>query len=376
MSAPQTLPCPSCAASLEFKPGSTQLKCPYCGYEQAIAPPQVGALQELDFESFRYKASMDASLEQEKVLHCNSCAAEFTLGTHTESGECPFCGSKVVVPADPETRIPPGGVLPFQINARTARDSYRKWIGSRFWAPNDLKKRAEQESTLHAMYVPYWTYDSFTVCPYTGMRGIDYQETETYYENGQARTRTVTKTRWYPAAGTVEVAFDDVLVMATETLPRQYTQHMQSWDLSAVAEYQTSYLSGFQAMRYDIDLVKGFGIAEGQMRPRIESEIRRDIGGDRQQITGYQINHYNVTFKHLLLPIYSGAYRYKGKIWRFFVNGQTGNVAGEAPVSFWKVLIAVILGLILVGGIVYLMSQGESSSGSSSTSISGSIAVN
>ncbi len=372
MSGPQTLPCPSCSASLEFKPGSTQLKCPYCGYEQAIAPPQVEGLQELDFETFRHKASMDASLEVEKVLHCNSCAAEYTLGPYKESGECPFCGSKVVVPADPETRIPPGGVLPFQIDARKARDSYRNWIGSRFWAPNDLKKRAEQESTLHAMYVPYWTYDSFTVNHYTGMRGEDYYETETYYENGEAKTRTVTKTRWYPAAGTVEVPFDDVLVMATETLPRQYTQHMQSWDLSSVASYQTSYLSGYQAMRYDIDLVKGFGIAEGQMRPEIERAIRFDIGGDRQQITGYNINHFDVTFKHILLPIYSGAYRYKGKIWRFFVNGQTGNVAGEAPISPWKVALAVLLALIVIGAILYFTTQ---DGGSSSTTVSGSFQI-
>lgn len=364
-----TTPCKSCGASLEYAPGTLVLKCPYCGHEEAIAPPKQNTLVELDINQFVSQADTSATLERDSVLRCNGCGAEYSMPATKQAGSCPFCGSNVVVPTDAKRMIPPGGVLPFRIDARVARDAYRKWIGSRFWAPNDLKRRAEQQSTLNGMYVPYWTYDSDTVTDYHGMRGEDYWEQESYTDsNGNRQSRSVRKTRWYPASGQVEVDFDDVLVLATESVPRKYTEHMQSWHLEELVSYQDQYLSGYQAMRYDVDLRTGFQRAEDLMKPRIESAIRSDIGGDRQQIHGYEIHHYEVTFKHVLLPIYSGAYRYSKRIWRFFINGQTGQVAGEAPVSWWKVTLAVLLGLIIVGTIAYFYFKSESGQGGSPSS--------
>ncbi|MCG9895519.1 MAG: hydrogenase maturation nickel metallochaperone HypA [Fimbriimonadaceae bacterium] len=364
-------PCPSCGAGLAFAPGTKHLKCPYCGHEEEIVAPTEGTLRELDIEAYWNLAHLNIAEDDARVQHCNGCGAEFTLRPDMEADDCPFCGSHVIVPAAPERRIPPNGVLPFRLDARKARDMYRQWIGSRFWAPNDLKKRAEAESTLHSMYVPYWTFDSETTTHYTGMRGEHYWVTESYTDSeGRSQTRQVRKTRWYPASGTVWVNFDDELVIATKTLPAKYTQHMQDWQLSGVTDYNAAFLSGYQAMRYDVDLAQGWQTAQIQMRPAIERAIRSDIGGDEQQIHGYDVHHENVTFKHVLLPIYSGAYRYRQKIWRFFINGQTGKVAGEAPVSFWKVLLAVLLGLIIVGGIIYFTQGAEGGSVSSSINIS------
>lgn len=353
----QRYPCGSCGAQLSFEPGTASLKCPYCGHSQDI-PASMDEIRELDFRQYRELARLDTAKEIEKVLHCNNCAAEFTVGPYDETQSCPFCGSSVVVPAEAEERVAPRSLVPFQISPKDARASYMEWIGKRFWAPLDLAKRARAKSSLHGIYVPYWTYDSLTTTWYEGMRGEWYYVTVSYRDSdGNTQTRQERRTRWYPASGMVVVPFDDVLVLATERLPDKYTRRMQKWSLEKLTPYQPDYLSGFQAMRYDIDLEEGFVHAQDQMDPVIYQAVCRDIGGDEQQVTNRRTQYDQVTFKHMLLPIFSGAYQYKSKPYRFFINGQTGQVAGEAPVSWWKVTLAVLLGLAVLAAIIYFAQQ-------------------
>lgn len=355
--AEQRYPCAQCGAQLEYAPGTPHMKCPYCGFEEDV-PVSEAQIEELDFHLYVSQHLPPASQEPDRVLHCNQCGAEFTWPENKESGSCPFCGSNVVVPTDPQSRIEPKSVLPFAVDLKAARQKFKDWIGSRFWAPNNLKALALVENGLRGCYIPYWTYDSFTTTAYTGQRGIHYYVNETYTDsNGNTQTRQVRRTNWYPVSGVVFVEFDDVLVVASEHLPPRYAQAMNSWQLSNLAPYDSKYLSGFVAMRYDKGLEAGFEDAKRIMDPTIQNAIRRDIGGDEQMISSYSVQYDRLTFKHILLPIWSGAYRYGGKSWAYLVNGQTGEVRGEAPVSPWKVAIAVILGLLVIGTIIYFMQK-------------------
>jgi DNA-directed RNA polymerase subunit RPC12/RpoP len=361
-------PCAQCGAKLEFAPGTTSLVCPYCGHAQTIESSPQDEIQELDFNAYLDKARLNTELETDAAVHCNSCGAEFTLPANQEAGRCPFCGSDVVVPAKPEVRIVPGSLLPFQIKEKQAKELYQKWVTSRFWAPNDLKRLALRHHAIEGVYIPFWTYDAQTITRYTGMRGEDYLDTEYYTDaNGNRQSRTVTKTRWYPAAGVVQVPFDDVLVLASTHLPPKYADAMDSWKLGGLVPYKADFLSGFRAMRYDTDLASGWQTATNKMQPTIDMAIRADIGGDRQQISSKSTQYHDVTFKHVLLPIWSGAYRYRGRSWNFLVNGQTGEVRGEAPVSFWKVALAVLFALLVIGGFFFMVSQGSANVDTSSS---------
>ncbi|MCB0826815.1 MAG: hypothetical protein KDC26_11555 [Armatimonadetes bacterium] len=352
-------PCEQCGAQLDFEPGTTDLKCQYCGFQQQINPT-TEIIQELDFHAFISENPPQTDIETAKALHCNSCGAEYSMGPYQVAGACPFCGSNAVVSTEAEARISPKSLLPFRIKANQAKDLFGKWVGGRFWAPNNLKKLALLEHGLHGIYIPYWTYDSNTVTQYSGMRGIWHYRTETYRDsNGNTQTRQVRYTEWYPAAGTVFVPFDDVLVLGSTHLPPKYAQALSSWQLGELTPYQSEFLSGFQAMRYDVDLEDGFETAQKIMDPTIRQAIHRDIGGNEQRITSMSVQYNDLTFKHILLPIWSGAYRYKGKSWSYLVNGQTGEIRGEAPVSAWKVAIAVILGLLVIGTIIYFTSQSK-----------------
>ncbi len=342
--------------------------CPHCGREQDIAPtgPVIG---ELPLEAYFESGRLREQAVEEDTVHCSKCAAHFTVPSTRANLACPYCGSEVVFDSTRGERIPPNSLLPFLVTAARARHALGQWLGSRFWAPNDLKKLALKEGQLKGMYIPYWTFDSQTTTQYTGMRGIHYYETETYYTtvNGQrtAQTRTVRKTRWYPAAGVVFVPFDDVLVLASTAVPQEYAERLEEWDLGQVQPYQREYLAGFQTQLYDIDLPSGWVRGRDKMQPAIDRAIRADIGGDEQRITSKNTDYQNNTFKHVLLPMYAGSYRYKQKSHAFLVNGRTGEIQGSAPISFWKVFFAVLLGLLIAGGIFYVYQKNQPSSSSS-----------
>lgn len=356
-------PCEQCGAQLEYQPGTTQMKCPYCGFQQPIPAP-AGTVQELDINAYLDRANLNLEKETATVVRCDSCGAQYTVPPNQETKECPFCGSRVIVPVDAENRIPPNGVLPFSIIERQAREKLNDWLGSRFWAPNDLKAMALKEGRLKGMYIPFWTYDCDTRTSYTGMRGEAYYVEVPYTttdDDGNSRTeyRTERRINWYPAAGVVEVPFDDILILGSRALPEKQAKRLREWDLGAVTPYEPKFLMGFQTMRYDVDLSNGFTEAQQVMEGPIVSAIRMDIGGDEQQITSKNTEYFDITFKHLLLPIWVGGFRYRGKSFRVVVNGRTGEVQGEAPISVWKVAIAVILGLIVAGVILYLSQNGS-----------------
>lgn len=340
-------PCKQCGAQLAFSPGAQSLKCTYCGFENEI-PQSQEQIEELDFHSYLEIARQESVAEAEKVVKCSACAAEFTVGGRTVSDTCPFCGSHSIIPVAPEVRIRPKSLLPFAIDAKQCREIYRKWISSRWLAPNALKEFARADGAIDGMYIPYWTYDTYTTTWYTGMRGDYYYETETYTDSdGNRQTRQVRKTRWTPVSGTVWRNFDDVVVQGSTTLAAKHAQRIQNWDIANLVPYEEAFMSGFRTERYNIGLEQGFHNAQEIMTDVIRGDIRADIGGDEQQIATMSTQWDNITFKHILVPTYLGAYKFKGKTFGFLINGRTGAISGDAPVSVWKVLL-IVLGVLIV----------------------------
>ncbi|MBW2464576.1 MAG: hypothetical protein JRH11_23210 [Deltaproteobacteria bacterium] len=134
-------------------------------------------------------------------------------------------------------------------------------------------------------------------------------------------------------------------------------EKLEPWDLGDLAPYDPSYLSGFLAERYGIDLKEGFEFAQERMVPTIAGAIRRDIGGDVQRILSQSTRHADVRFKHFLLPLWISSFRYGEKVYRVVVNARTGEVAGERPYSAVKIALAVAGGLAVVGVGIWLKTR-------------------
>jgi hypothetical protein len=245
-------------------------------------------------------------------------------------------------------------VLPFALDEQTARGAMSDWLGRLWFAPSGLKDYARKGRRLNGIYVPYWTFDAATRSAYRGERGTVYYETRRVMQNGKARTVQVPRVRWRPARGQVARFFDDVLVLASKSLPKRFTDGLAPWDLAALEPYTPEFLAGFRAEGYAVKLEEGFIEARGIMDGIIQRDIKFDIGGDRQRIHQVDTTVRDVTFKHILLPVWLAAYKYRGETYRFVVNGQTGKVQGERPYSTIKIAFAVLAAVILAAGFGYL----------------------
>ncbi len=360
-------PCSSCGAKLTFTPGTDSLTCGHCGTVNAIPEAtgelKVAAVEELDYHSFLNNlAEQQETVDRVEVI-CESCAAHTQLPDHHTSGKCGFCGSPIVAQGKSVKLIRPRGLLPFGIDRKKASATYETWLASLWFAPSDLKKAAFLDQSLQGIYLPYWTYDADATTDYTGQRGVDYWVTETYSVtvNGrsQTRTRQVRKTRWYPASGRVFDSFDDILVPATKSLAENRLESLEPWDLGSIAPYDDAYLAGFTAESYSVSLDDGFGRATVRMQPTIDRSICRDIGGDHQIISSKDSRYSDITFKHLLLPVWITAYRYNKRVFRIIINARTGEISGERPWSFWKIFFTVLAGLAVAGGIAAIVAMSQ-----------------
>ncbi|MDB6180061.1 zinc ribbon domain-containing protein [Paracoccus fistulariae] len=395
MPTPQTeyrYPCENCGASLRFQPGQDVLVCDYCGHEQRIgegpgraparqslggaegeaailADPETGrALQwdaghkspelvEIPLEQgLRLDKGSEIALEI-RTLSCPNCGAQLELDGANHSGTCPFCATPVVTDTGTTRKIKPQGVLPFRLTEEQAHRAMEDWMGDLWFAPSGLVAYARKGEKLRGVYSPYWTFDANTQSEYSGQRGDYYYETVyvTQLVDGETRrvAQQVQKIRWRRAAGRVARRFNDVLVLASASLPRRFIDALTPWDLSHLRPYRPDYLAGLEAEGYTIPLAEGHQNARREMAGVIMNDARRDIGGDVQRVDRISTRHSAETFKHVLLPVWTAAYRYNGKSYRFVVNGQSGRVMGERPWSAWKIAGAVFAGLLALAILLY-----------------------
>ena len=363
-------PCQQCGADLKFAPGTNSLKCPYCGSENEIPAASRGLMgddqehvRELDYNDFLRNATAESDMQEIHTVKCQSCGAETTLPPNTTAVECPFCGTSIVITDRTTKQIKPAALLPFKVTMKQAQEKFRSWVNGLWFAPNKLKKVARIAEGIKGTYLPHWTYDTNASTSYAGERGDHYYvtETRTVTRDGKQVTENVRvqKTRWRSASGHVRNTFDDIVVPASDSLPRQYTQALEPWDLAALTPYDDQFLSGFRAESYSVTLEQGFELAKKIMAPTIEQTIRRDIGGDEQRIGRADTAYSDITFKHILLPLWISAYQYNGKIFRFLVNARTGEVQGERPWSWIKITFAIFVGLAIAFGLVVFFQQGN-----------------
>ena len=310
-------PCTACGADYRFDPAQDRLACDHCGHTEEIGLTRGPSIRELDFEDALQAKLPAQDIEETRVSQCPNCAAEVEFDAHTHAAECPFCATPVVT-------------------------------------DTGLQDYARKGRAMSGIYVPYWTFDADTTSRYSGERGTVYYDTITVVRDGKRERQQVAKIRWSPARGRVARFFDDVLVLASRSLPKRFTDALEPWDLAALEPYRPEYLAGFRAEGYSVELSEGYEEARAHMARLIERDVKFDIGGDRQRIHDIDTSVKDVTFKHILLPVWLAAYKYRGRSFRFVVNGRTGRVQGERPYSAWKIFFAVLLGLIIAGTVGYL----------------------
>jgi predicted RNA-binding Zn-ribbon protein involved in translation (DUF1610 family) len=351
--------CAACGADYRYDPGKGRLICDHCGDVAAIdtGGPWQGGIRELDFRAAIRDQLPAQEMEETRTTTCTSCGAQVELGPDLHATECPFCASPVVTDTGPHRHIKPRALLPFALDEAQARRAMTDWLGRLWFAPAGLQDYARKGRKMRGIYLPYWTFDADTGSQYRGERGTVYHETRTVMRDGKRQTVQVARVRWRAVSGRVARFFDDVLVPASASLPKRFTDALEPWDLAALVPYAPEYLAGFRAEGYSVGLEEGFVRARAHMDAVIARDVRFDIGGDRQRIHAIDTTIRDVTFRHILLPVWLAAYKYRGETYRFVVNARTGRVQGERPWSGWKIAVAVLVGALVAGAVGYVIAM-------------------
>jgi predicted RNA-binding Zn-ribbon protein involved in translation (DUF1610 family) len=343
-------PCPSCGSDLRYAPQKMLMHCDFCGTEVPV-PESRETIRELDLRAAAEADPPLSEMESVRVAQCTNCGAQVEFDADLQAQECPFCASPMIIDTGAQRHIKPQAQLPFLLDAEDARQQMGKWLGRLWFAPSDLRKYARAHRAMQGMYVPYWTYDAETRTSYTGQRGRIYYENRSVsvIVNGRRQrvNQRVARVRWSPASGRVQRVFDDVLVLGATSLPKRFTDALAPWDLRGLSPYDPHYLAGFRAEGYTVPVREAYGEAKTIMNRVIESDVRRDIGGDQQRINQLSTKTGALTFKHVLLPVWVAAYKFRGRTFRFVVNGRSGSVQGERPYSKIKIALAIIAGLLV-----------------------------
>jgi ribosomal protein S27E len=346
----QRFPCPSCNANLVFDPESGQLKCPYCGTTQTLPQAQEN-VKELPFSELG-RETLEPMSAKALEVSCSSCGSVVTFEPPEVAGTCPFCAAAIVAqPKSADPIVAPHALLPFRVSQQNATTQIQTWLASRWFAPNGLKQVSRPDG-IQGVYLPSWTFDAEAHTDYSGERGDYYyvNETRTTYVNGRQVEQVVQvrHTRWSQHSGSVYDSFDDVLINATKSVDRGRLDELAPWDLNQLTAYEPGFLAGFKAQRYQLDVKQAWNEAQQVMRDTIHSTVCNDIGGDEQRVYTMTPAFSNVTFKHLLLPVYIGAYRFQGKVYQVLVNARTGEVQGERPYSTAKIALAILVVILIL----------------------------
>jgi Zn finger protein HypA/HybF involved in hydrogenase expression len=343
--APRGVPCETCGTPVE----PSDRFCPGC----AAPNPAV-----------QFNETVEVVQEQ-KHFRCEGCGSEVATDPEQRSYVCPFCDSTYVVEFSPEQsgRQKPEFVIGFAVTVDQAREKYQQWLQSNSWfRPGDLKN-ASVVDKMKGIYLPFWSFSMLAESSWNARIGEYWYRTETYTttENGKTvtKTRQVRETEWWNLSGNHHRYHAGYMVSGSKGLAQKDADRIKPFQLPALKRYEPYYLAGWLSEEYTISLEAALESSKQEFYDRERGEVTSFMPGDTHRDLRVSTNFSNINSDLCLLPIYLLSYRHKDKLFRFMVNGQTGKVAGDKPLSWLKigifstgVLLVVLLVILLIALLV------------------------
>ncbi len=361
-SGPAIFKCPNCGANTRYDVSAGGVACEYCGYKVEVKVSAVGRqAEELEFTLETWQQAEQGWGIARQELHCDSCGASISLAEGALSITCPFCASNQVnIRLAPGDMLRPRFLIPFHIQPEDVRSRAHEWLGKGWFHPAELRQSAALDR-FNGIYLPFWTFDASITADWRAEVG--YERQERYYDSHSKSWKTRTRIDWRWESGRVVVEVDDHLLSGSSRLSRLILKRLYPFDLNALVPYRPDFLAGWQAQAYDVTLTQAWEQAKDEMREQAKTACYADIPTSHVRNFSMTADFADEVWRYLLLPVYVAAYKFEDKVYQVMVNGQTGAVAGQKPVAWWKIWLAIaamlapglLVGLIglpltLVGG--------------------------
>jgi DNA-directed RNA polymerase subunit RPC12/RpoP len=349
----QEFKCPQCGATTSFDPNETGITCQHCGYTQATEVETVGrTADEHEFTLENLSLAQRGWGDERKELHCESCGADLSVTTNDLSTTCPFCASnRVVARVATQEALRPRFLIPFKFEGQGCQPRAKEWLGKGWMHPSDLSRFAGS-TQFRGVYLPFWTFDATIQAEWRAEVG--YERTERYYDSGSKSWKTRTRIDWRWESGHSRQTPDDWLGIGTTKISRILLKRLYPFKLDALVTYEPSFLAGWQALNYNISLEQAWDSIKAEMREHTREACRKQIKSAHVRNFSMMADFEDETWRYILLPVYAAAYHFEGKTFQVLVNGQTGVVAGQKPIAWWKVWLAIV-GLITPGVLLALL---------------------
>jgi DNA-directed RNA polymerase subunit RPC12/RpoP len=344
--APEEVPsavyqCSQCGGQMKFEVQRSGLVCQHCGHVQQVSQRQSSEVpgQPIDFVLPTTVAHRWA--ETQKRVICQSCGAVTLLSPQQKTDPCIYCGSnRLVESAEAGELIDPQAIGLMEVDEDQAYHQVKAWLAKGSFIPDNLVAQS-RKLQLRPGYFPFWTFDGTLELPWS----CEVNEGSSRYPH------------WVSRSGSEFEFFDNILVPGLKAMTSEEVAKIGPFNLKELVEFKPEYLVGWQALSYDRTLSDAslLGREEVITKLRRSAYTRVELGRSKRNINFGAGKWSGLTFKHILLPIWTGSYRYRDRNYRVLVNGQTGKSGGEKPQDWLKIFLIGLEILLFLALIVTLV---------------------
>jgi predicted RNA-binding Zn-ribbon protein involved in translation (DUF1610 family) len=342
--------CPNCGGAVKFDSATQKMKCPFCDtefelaaleeYQKELAAP---VKDNLAWDEARAGKTWGSNeLDDLTTGSCPSCGAELIGDKNTVAMVCPNCGNAQIVPRRLEGMLKPNYVIPFKLEKKSATEALKNFYQGKRLLP-DFFKEDNHINNIQGVYLPFWLFDA------TAQGHIRYKATRT--SSWSDTNYNYTKTDHYAVIRDGSMGFEKIPVDGSEKMDDAYMDAIEPFDYSQIKDFETAFLAGYIAEKYDVDAGKCKERAGLRIKTSIEAEFSRTVTGySSVRMESSQVNIQDGKVHYALFPVWILNTKYKKENYLFLMNGQSGLLAGRLPVDpgkVWKYL-------FMIGGIIGL----------------------
>jgi len=335
--------CKHCGGQLIFIPGSLHLKCVHCSFEEKIEVTADNVPLHDISEKETHKTSFN-------ILKCPSCGAEFNR-SNIAIDKCPYCTTIIINKnVIDKSGIGFDGIIPFKISKSDAIESIKQWRKKLYLTPGRFKKYIYQLDFLKGVYVPYFLVHTKTHINYKGKCG--------------QKSLTSKKTSWTSENGELTTRIENLALVATTSIPKQIKDRTMPdfgeivaepwnnrWNFNELVPFSELFCLGFSTEVPQMNAEKVIHHNESKIKYELEQKVVQKIeksGCDEGFVSSLSYNHLELNYQLALMPVWISAVKFNNRLYQILVNGQTGEVIGERPVSKFKVALMWLLVIILI----------------------------
>lgn len=328
----QEYKCPCCGGAITFDSSVQKMKCPYCdtefemdalaSYDSALQQEQAGSME---WEITAGSDWQEGETDGLRTYVCKSCGGEITVDENTAATSCPFCGNPVVMMGQFSGNLKPDYVIPFKLDKKAAKSALNKHYCGKRLLPRVFKDQNHIDE-VKGVYVPFWLFDADV--------GANIRYKASRVRTWSDNRYNYTETSYYAAVRSGGVSFERVPVDGSTKMEDDLMESIEPFDFSGAVDFQTAYLAGYFADKYDVDAGQSIQRANERIKKSTEQAFAETVQGYTTVITessNFQLM--NGKAKYALYPVWILNTTWNGKKYMFAMNGQTGKLAGDLPMD-------------------------------------------